>query len=187
MLVLLLLSTLSLCGLNSNTNTSTGELQSDLLCTLVCTMEEVNYNQSLKNIPVPDLKTYRESLIWSLDKVIKSFRWKAKFFLKPAAKKSKENFGLKSIKSPEAIQELKNFENDLINLAQNIKFRKFENQLQRNLKNICEKIEEEPKLIIPSYKSLNFYKLECAQYEEIRSKDVHICYKKEKKKNICKH
>ena len=90
MLVLLLLSTLSLCGPKLYTNTSTGDLKSELLCTLVSNMEQINYDQSLKNIIVPDTKTYREELIRSLDKVIKNFRWKAKSFLKPFAKKNKE-------------------------------------------------------------------------------------------------
>jgi hypothetical protein len=147
-------------------------------------MEQVNFEQSvgsLKNIPVPDTKTYLENLIESLDKVIKSFRWKAKFFLKPLAKgQSKENYGLKSIKSPEAIPELKNFENDLINMAQNIEFRHIETKLQKNLKNICKKMENEPKLIIPADKTSNFYKLDRAEYEDLRCKDVQKCYRKEK-------
>ena len=181
MLVLLLLSTLSLCGLNSYPNTSTSDLNSELSCTLVWNMEQVNFDQSLKNIPVPDTKTYREGLICALDKVIKAFRWKAKFFLKPKANQiKKENYGLNSIKSPEAIPELKNFENDLINLAQNIKYRQYENKTQKNLKNTCDKIKMEPKLIIPADKTSNFYKLDGAQYEELRSKDVQKCYKKEK-------
>ena len=184
MLVLLLLSTLSVCGLTSYTNISTGDLYSELSCTLVLNMEKVSFDQSLKNIPVPDIKTYRESLIGSLDKVIKSFRWKAKFFLKPRAKQSKENYGLKTIKSPETIPELKNFENDLIKMAQNIEFRKFENNLQKNLSNICESMDKEPKLIIPADKTSNFYKLDMAQYEDLRSKDVQKSYKKEKKQTF---
>ena len=180
LLVLLLLSTLSLCGLTHFTNTSTSDPNSELLCTLVLNMEQVNFGQSLKNIPTPDVKTYRENLIESLDKVIKSFRWKAKCFLKPFAKQNKENFGLKSIKSPEAIPELKNFENDLINMAQNIEFRQYENNLQKNLKNICEKMEREPKLIVPADKTSNFYKLDTEKYEDLKCRDVQKCYKKEK-------
>ena len=147
-------------------------------------MEQVNFGQSLKNIPTPDVKTYRENLIESLDKVIKSFRWKAKCFLKPFAKQNKENFGLKTIKSPEAIPELKNFENDLINMAQNIKFRHFESKLQKDLKKTCENIKTEPKLIIPADKTSNFYKLDCAQYEALRSKDDQKTYKKEKERTF---
>ena len=186
MLVHLLLSTLSVCGLTTYTNTSTSDLNSELSCTLVLNMEEISFNQSLKNIPVPDRKTYRESLIVSLDKAIKSFRWKAKFFLKPAAKQSKENFGLKTAKSPESIPELKNFENDLINMAQNIEFKQFENNLQRNLKNVCKSMDKETKLIIPADKTSNFYKIDTAQYQELRSKDVQKCYKKEKKQTFDK-
>ena len=71
-------------------------------------MEKINFNQSLKNIPVPDKKTYREELIQSLEKVIKLFRWKAIKNLKPAKANSKDKFGLKTAKSPEVIDELKN-------------------------------------------------------------------------------
>ena len=92
MLVLLLLSTLSVCGLTNNTNPSTGDLYSELSCTLVLNMEQISFNQSLKNIPVPDIKTYRESLIVFLDKVIKSFRWKAKFFSQTCSKTKQRKF-----------------------------------------------------------------------------------------------
>ena len=62
MLVLLLLSTLSVCGLTSYTNINTSDLYNELLCTLVLNMEQVSFDQSLKNIPVPDQKTYLEKL-----------------------------------------------------------------------------------------------------------------------------
>ena len=65
-------------------NSSTSEQPCELLCTLTINMEKISFDQSLKNIPVPDKKTYCEELIQSLEKVIKSFRWKAKFFLKPS-------------------------------------------------------------------------------------------------------
>ena len=55
----------------------------DLLCTLILIMEQVNFNQSLKNIPVPDKRTYREDLIGAIEKVIKNMRWKALAFFKP--------------------------------------------------------------------------------------------------------
>ena len=100
--------------------------------------------------------------------------------MKPFGKQSRETYGLKSIKSPETISELKNFENDLVNMAQNIKFRQCENSLQTNLKNICDQMQSEPKLIIPADKTSNFYKIDREQYEELRSKDVQKCYKKEK-------
>ena len=60
-----------------------------------------------------------------------------KILFKPAKKNSKENYGLKTTKSPETIPELKNFENDLISMIQNIEFKKFSNPLQQNLKPLC--------------------------------------------------
>ena len=98
MLVLLLVSSLSVCGTTTFTNPSTGDLHleeppsdaSGLLCTLFLIMEQVNFNQSLKNIPVPDIKTYREDLLGAIDKVIKNMRWKAHAFFKPFAIKKKK-------------------------------------------------------------------------------------------------
>ena len=69
-------------------------------------------------------------------------------------------------------------------MAQNIKVRHFENRLQKDLKKTCENIKNEPKLIIPADKTSNFYKLDCAQYEALRSKDVQKTYKKEKEKTF---
>ena len=45
-----------------------------------------------------------------------------------------ERCGLKSKKTPLPIKELEAFENDLIQLVKNIKFRTVHNQLQRTLK-----------------------------------------------------
>ena len=52
-------------------------------------------------------------------------------------------------------------------MAQNIEFRQYENNLQKNLKNICEKMEREPKLIVPADKTSNFYKLDTEKYEDL--------------------
>ena len=65
-------------------------------------------------------------------------------------------------------------------MAQNIEFRQYENNLQKNLKNICEKLEREPKLIVPADKTSNFYKLDTEKYEDLKCRDVQKCYKKEK-------
>ena len=212
MLVLLLLSSLSMCGCTKFTNLSTSNLKPeeqtpsdqynlvsceaysvkllakdkfisgnfDLLCTLVLIMEQVNFNQSLKNIPVPDKRTYREDLIGAIEKVIKNMRWKALAFFKPFANKNKETFGLKSTNSPKTIDQMKAFEDDLVKMAQNIEFRKVDNAFQKNLSKICKELQNEPKLIIPADKTSNFYKISKDQYEELRIKDVQNVIEKKK-------
>ena len=69
----------------------------------------------------------------------------------------------------------------VISLAQNIQFRKFNNNLLRNLKQICNDIQHDPRLINSAYKTSNFYKSTPKAHQELREKDVHNCYKKEKK------
>ena len=150
-------------------------------------MEQVNFRQSLKNIPAPNNQTYCELLIMSLDKTIKNMRNKAENFLRPKSnQQSKETFGIKSVKNAKAVPELKFFENELINLAQNVEFKHFDNELQRNLKRICDEIKEEPKLIIPADKTPNFYKVTLAEHDDLRQKDVQKNFKKEKKKTLDK-
>ena len=152
-------------------------------------MEQVNFKQSLKNIPAPTQQQYCELLIMSLDKTAKNFRKKAEIFLKNNTNKNttnKETFGIKSIKNPSAVPELKNFENDLINLAQNVEFKHYNNDVQMNMKRICDDIKAEPKLIIPADKTSNFYKLSIEEHNKLRDKDVQKNFKREKKQALVK-
>ena len=179
-------STISLCGFTFFACKSTVEVEvllAEASCTIIQIMEQINFEQSLKNIPVPDDKSYHELFIVAMEKTIKAFRNKAAIFVSKnkKANTTKDTFGIPSLHNPEAVPELKNFENDFINLAQNIQFRKFNNNLQKNLKRICDDIRNDPKLIIPADKTYNFYKLTPKEHQELRQKDVQNCYKKEKK------
>ena len=79
---------------------------------------------------------------------------------------------------------MKNFESELIDLAQNVEFRHFDNALQRNLKRICSDIKEEPKLIIPADKTHNFYKITTEEHNNLRKKDVEKNFKRVRKKTV---
>ena len=185
LLVILQVSTVSVCGFTFTAFKRTSEdLFIHLSCTIILNMEKVNFQQSLKNIPAPDDKLYLELLIMSMDKTIKDLRNKAIHFLKKKNSKKKETFGLKSIRNPDAVPELKAFEKDLTNLALNIKFRHFDNRLQKNLRSLCKSIKDEPKLIIPSDKTSNFYKLPINMYKKLRNQDVQKNFKKQKKEAL---
>ena len=45
-------------------------------------MEKVNFGYSMKNIPIPDGKSYKLQLIQKIEDLIKKIRWKAIFFMK---------------------------------------------------------------------------------------------------------
>ena len=130
-------------------------------------MEKVNFQQSLKNIPAPENKIYEELLIIAIGNTVKAFRNKANAF-KNKYKNKKETYGIKSAKNPDKVAELKNFELDLINLAKNVKYKKFNNRLQENLRIVCNNIKNQPNLIVPADKTSNFYVMPPDKHEELR-------------------
>ena len=88
----------------------------------------VNFNYSLKNIPIPSANTYKKRLIKKVECVIKRMRWKAFFFLTNGddleeGHPMEETLEFKSRKCPPQIDDLKPFEEDLIRLIENIKFK----------------------------------------------------------------
>ena len=77
-------STISLCGFTFFACKSTVEAEVSLVeasCTIIQIMEQINFEQSLKNIPVPDDKSYHELFIVAMEKTIKAFRNKAAVFV----------------------------------------------------------------------------------------------------------
>ena len=118
------------------------------LCTLVFKIyfstlkhEAIRFEYSLKNIPIPSRDNYLRNLIEKVESVLKRMRWKAHFFLK--GEKNQENtnhFGLSSNKTPPPILELKPFEEDVLKLLENIKFRDTKNHFQETLANDLKKI-----------------------------------------------
>ena len=64
--------------------------------------------------------------------VLKRMRWKVVFFDMKGNSIITETYGLKSQKAPPPIIELAAFENDLMKLVKNIKFRTVQKQLQKN-------------------------------------------------------
>ena len=87
-------------------------------------MEKVNLGYSIKKIPIPTQKRYLLQLMEKIEIVIKRMRWKAMQFSSNEYNDSKtEWYGLKSLSSPRPVKELIPFENELISLVKNIKFR----------------------------------------------------------------
>ena len=84
-------------------------------------LEQVTYHYSMKNIPIPTQKEYLLELIFSIEKLIRTMRFIMDIFLFPEKYRSKnENFGFKSAKKA---PEMKPFEEDLYDLANNVKFK----------------------------------------------------------------
>ena len=91
-------------------------------------MEKVDINYSNKNIPVPSKRQYKIHLTSKVEKVIKRMRWKCLEFLgKLSSNVSKESYGFKSLKCPPAVEQMTDFELDLMNMIKNLEFTKVNN------------------------------------------------------------
>ena len=142
-------------------------------------MELVNFGHSVKDIPVPSEKKTRMIVVNSGGKFLKSMRWRVCHFLKMFKPTQKETYGFKTIRDPPAVPELKEFEDDFIELIKNIEFRKNNiNKQQQKLKREKDMIEKETRVIVGADKTSNFYKVEPKDYKELVKKNVESEYKK---------
>ena len=86
--------------------------------------EQFNFGYSAKNIPICSEKQYIKALINNTEKFVKNLRWRTFFFLNADLENSiKETYGFNSTKSPPFIPELKEFEDGLSLLIENIKLK----------------------------------------------------------------
>ena len=112
-------------------------------------------------------------------------RWKAHFFLK--GEKNQENtnhFGLSSNKTPPTILELKPFEEDVLKLLENIKFRDTKNHFQENLANDLKKINSSDKIFVFADKTRNIYETSLDTYNKLLHDNITKTYKHGSKGNI---
>lgn len=142
-------------------------------------MEKLNLGYSTKNIPIPSEKDYLRRLIEKTEQFLRRMRWKAHFFLNPCqASSCKETYGFKSTKNPPPIDELKEFEDGMLNIIQSTRFKPVNNSFLNNLNNDVKHIKKERKLLIPADKTTNFYKLDPATYNTLLEQNITKSYKK---------
>ena len=141
-------------------------------------MEQINFNYSLKNVPLPSKNTYLKTMISKLESFIKCIWWKALFFEKPSVKQSHPNFGFKSSKTPPQSQHLNAFENDLYDMIKNIEFKNVPNQFQQQLRTDSKMILKSDKVIVAADKTNNLYKLPVKEYNKLLNDNITKTYKK---------
>ena len=111
--------------------------------------------------------------------VIKRMRWKAIQFSNNENNDSKtEWYGLKSLSSPRPVKELTPFENKLISLVKNIKFRKVRNHFQDRLQKDLRRMKTSNKTMTFADKTTNVYRLTREEYEKILNDSITATYKK---------
>ena len=131
-------------------------------------MEKVNLGYSIKKIPIPTQKRYLLQLMEKIEIVIKRMRWKAMQFSSNEYNDSKtEWYGLKFLSSPRPVKELIPFENELISLVKNIKFRQVRNHFQDQLQQDLKRMKASNKTMTFADKTTNMYHLTREKYEKL--------------------
>ena len=94
--------------------------------------------------------------------------WKCLEFLgKLSSNISKESFGFKSLKCPPAVEQMADFELDLMNIIKNLEFRKVSNVFQEQLKSDIEEIKNNNKIFVSADQSRNTYMLQQEEYTNL--------------------
>ena len=86
--------------------------------------------------------------------------------------------GLKSLSSPSPVKELTSFENELISLVKNIKFRKAINHFQDQLQQDLKRMKASNKTMTFADKTTNIYRLTREEYEKKVNESITTTYKK---------
>ena len=93
-------------------------------------------------------------------------------------KENTEWYGLKSLYSPRQVKELIPFENDLVELIRNIKFRKIRNTFQEKLKEDIKLIKDSHKRMTFAGKTSSLYRLTKEQYDQLIMNSITTSYRK---------
>ena len=141
-------------------------------------MERVTFNYSTKNIPVASDKEYIKQFIDKTEQFLRRMRWKAFHFLNQEISMAKETFGFKTKNCPPVIEELRKFEEGMIQIIQKVKFRKINCAFQNDLKNDITSVKSDNRLFVKADKSTNFYKLDAAKYNQLLNDNITKAYKK---------
>ena len=143
-------------------------------------MEKVNFNYSLKNIPIPGKNYYLKCLLDKLNHFVRRLRWKAFFFDHKTEQNPnyEKNFGFTSDRCPPRCNDLAEFENDLYKMVRSIKFRKITNPFLLKLAKDVKYIKQSKEVFVKADKTTNLYKLEVDSYNKLLQENITAKYKK---------
>ena len=111
-------------------------------------------------------------------------RWKALEFLGKFHSSDKIIYSSKSRNCPPIVQELENFENELLFMIKNIQFRKINNSFQSPMNEGIKQIKGDSKTFVPADKSRNIYKMDREIYEKLLHENIIKTYKKMAEKKV---
>ena len=118
-------------------------------------------------------------------------RWKAFYFLNSDSDSESdvsssnsessdipsEKYGLKSKRTPPVIDELTSFENDLLDMVDNIEFQQVNDDFQYTLKQDVKNIASSDKLLVKADKTRNMYEMKVTDYDKLLTNNITKTYK----------
>ena len=141
-------------------------------------MDSIDFGYSIKNIPLPSRNNYIYKLIEKTELLLKRMRWKAFFFDSPDTNNESFKTIYKSKKCPPQMHDLKMFENDMIKMIENIKFKATSNEFLDLLQKDVRKIRSSNKVLVQADKTQIFYQLDKENYKKILNDNVTKIYQK---------
>ena len=103
--------------------------------------------------PLVNHHEYKLKLISKVESLIKRMRWKVLQFFGKLERTDKETFGFKSRCCPPTVEELCEFENDMMELIHGIQFKSVKNRFQQIMKQDIANIKKSPQIFVSADKS----------------------------------
>ena len=159
-------------------------------------MQKIEIDYSLKNIPLQTKRNYQMDLLKNLQNLCWRIRWKALkgwgCFDRPDGSRptKKETFGFKSARTPKLptdaeypqidwgkvkpeVEMLEEFEEELFKLPAKVRFRYFDNPLQRTMREDLKRVKNSGKVVVKADKTRNFYGVTPQFYNEVMGYNIH--------------
>ena len=142
-------------------------------------MEKFNINYSKKNIPTASTAQHKLMLTSKIAKVINRMRWKDLKFLGKLDSNSNQNetYGFKSLKCAPVVEEMGQFENDLLLLIKNFEFKNVHNDFQMRLRDDIKEIKASNQMLVLADKSRHINKMEKDEYKKLLQDTITKTYK----------
>ena len=147
------------------------------------TFEKFALDYSMKNIPISNEKEYKLQLLNKARDFMRRMRIRAYFYEKFVNEETnneprKETYGFKSNFNPTPSKNLLEFEKDLIALVKSVKFRRWTNKFQEQMKKDAKDINKTDKIIVKADKTSNMYKLTIDEYNKLLLNNITKTYRK---------
>ena len=136
-------------------------------------------------IPTTSEQKYKTKLLEKVEAVIRRMRWKAIFFNEESEEDEQqpiETYGLKTNATPSQVDEMAEFEKELIDSVRNVKFRRSANQFQQQVKQDLKNITQSNTVYVPADKTSNMYLMRKELYDKHLTNAITKTYKKSDEK-----